>query len=754
MFLILLIGLNVSAAPAYWIQMNDDGFFGHTATDTNTELFVFGSDLYAYDSLGFYQMQTYPCLEWKQLTVPVAPGEWTFRPLGGLLFLSKGDQLWFITAGTAFTKNNWVKVNSIGPAQGTSTIPMALFNGQIYAAVNTPGKYYFDIWRSSDIGKPTMQWSQVVSNGFNDPQNRALAFMPIFNNKIMAVTTETRTSVFGNPSGFGSGIEVWESANGDMGSWTQVNKDGFGTEVTLMYPTKQTFRINQDAGCWAVYKGLLYIGTKTHWGAEVWRYDGTGLNGWTKVTPPWAGPCDIGCGPGRNNAMIEFENYLFLGEGFPTGALSRYDGTKWTLVADIKDFDKSDAGFSSLATLNNKLYVATLHEPYTGNKVRGDQVWGYPFVSYWPSKCNWTYGGPGEDKGRSVQQTKDGSYIVAGYITSYYNKSAGFEDVWLIRTDQNGDKLWDKTFGGPAYDEGYSAQQTKDGGYIIAGWTYSYGAGDKDIWLIKTDQDGNKLWDKTFGGPSGDEGHFVQQTSDDGYIITGGTNSYGNSWQVWLIKTDQDGNKQWDKTFGGQEPDGGYSVQQTSDGGYIIAGYTQSYGADGIDIWLIKTDSNGNELWNKRFGGADFDWGYSVQQTSDGGYILTGDKTVGESQPHIRNVDLWLIKTDSNGNKLWDKTFGALQTDAGYSVQQTDDGGYIITGSTESYGVIDIWLIKTDSNGNKLWDKTFGGSGWEEGNSIQQTNDGGYIIAGSTWSYGAGGSDIYLIKTDSTGNKK
>ncbi len=187
------------------------------------------------------------------------------------------------------------------------------------------------------------------------------------------------------------------------------------------------------------------------------------------------------------------------------------------------------------------------------------------------------------------------------------------------------DVQWQKTFGGSNKDFGRSVQQTSDGGYIIAGTTKSFGAGYYDAYFIKTDSEGNFQWQKTFGGTIDDYAWSVQQTSDDGYIIAGYTHSFSvGKADVYLIKTDPNGNQQWQKTFGGSESDGGYSVKQTTDGGYIITGRTKSFGAEGYDVYLIKTDSEGNLLWQKTLDGSLGDMGHSVQQTTDGGYIIAG----------------------------------------------------------------------------------------------------------------------------------
>ena len=270
-------------------------------------------------------------------------------------------------------------------------------------------------------------------------------------------------------------------------------------------------------------------------------------------------------------------------------------------------------------------------------------------------------------------------------------------------------------------------------------------------------------WNITFGGIDYDDGYSVQQTNDSGYIITGFSNSFGaGNWDALLIKTDSNGIEEWNSTFGGTDYDRGYSVQQTNDSGYIITGYTVSYDEDdtGCDVWLIKTDPYGNEVWNYTFGGSGIpnkiDMGYSVQQTDDGGYIITGDTEI----YFVSMSDILLIKTDSYGNEEWIQTFGGSSSDRGRSVQQTNDDGYIIAGWAFSFSVTDpdVWLIKTDSSGNEEWNYIFGfveNSG-DWGYSVQQTNDNGYIIVGATmpggWmSLGSStsyveGTNVWLIK--------
>ena len=358
------------------------------------------------------------------------------------------------------------------------------------------------------------------------------------------------------------------------------------------------------------------------------------------------------------------------------------------------------------------------------------------------------FGGSHQDVGRSTQQTADGGYIITGSTTS---QGYGGDDFLLIKTDSSGNEEWNQAYGGGDQDVGYSVQQTNDGGFIITGVTYSFGSGSGDVWLIKTDYLGTREWDQTFGSSTDDGGSSVKQTLDNGFIVVGKTQSTDSgAYDVWLIKTDSQGNEEWNQTFGGSNNDKGNSVQVTPDGGYIIGGSTNSYGSGDSDAWLIKTDSQGNEEWNQAFGGSDQDIGNSVDYCMDGGFVLTGFT---RSHGSGTDADVLLVKTDSEGNGDWSKYWGGIEGDIGYDVKQTSDGGFILTGFTRSFGSVngDIYLIKLDSDGNEVWDNTFGGNEADSGYSVQQTDDGYYIIAGYTYSFGEGESDVWLISATSLG---
>jgi len=339
------------------------------------------------------------------------------------------------------------------------------------------------------------------------------------------------------------------------------------------------------------------------------------------------------------------------------------------------------------------------------------------------------FGGDEDERGRAVKQVADGGFVVVGHTQSF---AADNSDIWMIKTDEYGNEEWNQTIDIGLTEIGYSFDVTTDGGYVITG------EGSGEVILVKTDLYGNEEWSRHYYGESGDCGWSVIQTDDGGYIIAGESWSYGNGRNdAWIIKTDSNGYQSWNRTFGGTDDDYARCIRSTGDGGYIIAGETESFSESESDVWLIKTDIDGYEIWSQTFN-RDEDRGYSIDVTDDGGYIIAGWTWTG-------TPDAWLIKTDSSGGEEWNQVFGGNPNSAGaYSVMQTNDGGYIVTG----YRYDDeIWLIKTDSFGNEEWSYAYGS---EEGLCVQQTTDDGYVIVGYE-DVSSSNEDIVLIKTDPEG---
>ena len=388
-----------------------------------------------------------------------------------------------------------------------------------------------------------------------------------------------------------------------------------------------------------------------------------------------------------------------------------------------------------------------------------------------------------------------------------YNLIKSFVFVFIILTSHfsNGQVIkFRKVIGSSEYDYGMSAKQTTDKGYIVGGSTSSFGNGNSDMYAVKTDSMGIPKLHNTFGGINIDRGSCIRQTSDNGYIIAGYTNSFGaGGYDVYLVKTDSILQTQWTKTYGGSDWDFGNCVEQTTDGGYIICGGTYSFGEGDEDYYLIKTNSIGDTLWTKTFGGIKEDIAKSVIQTTDGGYILTGTtKSLGDSLG-----DFFTIKTNSLGDTTWTNKYGGSLLDYGNDVLESRYGGYIVGGETQSFGLTDSdgVIVKLspsgivgsslftgvtgydniesitedtlgrvamtgrnvgsgDANGNgdvnifiikQNWSyysgTTFGSNGYDIGYSIEPTVGNGFVICGHTNSFNNLLEDIYLIKTDSTG---
>ncbi len=365
------------------------------------------------------------------------------------------------------------------------------------------------------------------------------------------------------------------------------------------------------------------------------------------------------------------------------------------------------------------------------------------------SQIEWSkfFGGNQLDWGWSVQQTYDEGYIIAGETTSF---GAGGYDAWLIKTDTNGSEIWNRTFGGGLKDGARSVLITTDSCIVMAGYTDSFGHGNNhDFWLIKTDDTGNEIWNRTYGGYGSEAGFSVCQTTDDGFIMTGYTYSFGaGANDIWLIKTDPSGYEIWNKTFGGSEGEYGMSVQQTTDQGFIIAGSTSSFGAGEDDGWLIKINADGNELWNITVGGEYNDWFGSVAQSCDGGYIITGDT----ASFSTGSYDAWFVKTDKSGNSQWQTVLGdAFFDETGYSVQEMMDGGFIATGSITSHNtsLSDIWVRKLNASGSEQWYLIVQGAQKDCGYSVHPTKDGGSVVVGYTDSFYMNDRNVVLIKLSS-----
>ncbi len=356
-----------------------------------------------------------------------------------------------------------------------------------------------------------------------------------------------------------------------------------------------------------------------------------------------------------------------------------------------------------------------------------------------------TYGGAESDGGRSVIQTRDGGYAVAGYT---FSSGVNDADVYLIKTDSMGNELWSNTFGGNGREYGNAICQTADFGYIITGYTTSFGAGAKDVYLIKTDSAGQLQWSKTYGGSGSDGGNFVYVLGNDGYLICGYTESYGHGENdIYLIRTNTSGDTLWTKTYGGIESEWGNSLFQTDDRGFLITATTGSFGVGQRDIYIVKTDSLGNYQWQRTFGNGvqDHEWGTSAAMTSDRGYIITGYRDIINQELY----DVALLKVDSAGNRKWLKRFGqGTFYDFGRAVVETADKGFIICGGTKNAqtGYNDLYIIKTDSSGNLISKQAFGSAKSEECYSIQNTRDGNVILTGHTNSTGAGSYDAWLVK--------
>ena len=424
-----------------------------------------------------------------------------------------------------------------------------------------------------------------------------------------------------------------------------------------------------------------------------------------------------------------------------------------------------------------------------------------PIESEFTGELVWvkTFGGSNEDDAIDIVQANDGGYIVLGFTNSndgdITGKTTTDQDYWLLKLNQDGEKIWDKTYGGSEDDKATGISKTNDGGFIISGFTSSLdgdvteNAGFQDYWIVKVNSGGDIQWEKSFGFIGQDQAYHVIQTFDGGYFATGyldvtASEGEGNDFNenqstdrqslhslgdYWGIKMDANGNKIWRRYFGGNHVDQSKDVLQTDDGGFLLAGISESSDVDitnahgANDFWVIKVSPDGDKVWENSFGGAETDRGFSLVKATDGNYIITGEsRSIDADVSNPKGGgDIWVVKfNSSNGNIIWEKSYGGTEFDTSRAISNLGNGSYAIAGSarssdidaTNNYGANDAWLLLIDENGNLEFEKNIGGSDIDFGNNVMRTSENEIIFVGSSLSndgdilINKGNKDLLIFK--------
>ncbi|MCP4640566.1 MAG: PKD domain-containing protein [bacterium] len=385
------------------------------------------------------------------------------------------------------------------------------------------------------------------------------------------------------------------------------------------------------------------------------------------------------------------------------------------------------------------LTVATLIDAQTETKV------GY--INVTSQRWTFTFGHDGTDDAWGIVQTPDRGYVVGGATTSF---GAGGSDMCLVRAGADGVWDWYNTYGDVGNEEARSVRRAPDGGYVLCGWTDFNTAGGDDMYFVKTDSGGTQSWEARFGGLMDDRARDVQPTTDGGYILAGRTRSFGaGGSDMYLVKTLADGSETWAFTFGLAQDEDCWAIQQTADEGYILAGSSMSVIPGRMVVYVVKTHANGMEDWTYTLGVAGQDQAATaVQQTADGGYILAGWTTNGAG-----GRDMFLVKLDTTGAFEWQSPLGDVNDDEAHAVEELPAGGYALAGHTRSYGAVgqDMILMFTDAAGNATGYQLYGDVQIDVAWAMVRTMDTGYALVGRTTSFGVINGDMYIVKTDPNG---
>lgn len=347
------------------------------------------------------------------------------------------------------------------------------------------------------------------------------------------------------------------------------------------------------------------------------------------------------------------------------------------------------------------------------------------------------YGGEGAQECRSAIITSDGGFLLGGKDGS---PPGPRDDILILKMSQDGDSLWAYSFGGIRHESLFEVVELEDTCFALIGDTESYGHGSFDAWVVKISPDGERIWDRCYGGESADGAYAGISTEDGGFALAGYTHSFAEhgSWDAWLVKVDADGEVEWQGIYGGEGSDEFNSIVTTSDGGYAMAGTTRSFGEGGLDFYIVKTDEDGEMQWSHAYGSERSDGCYAIVQTDDDGFVLGGVNS-GEDN----DGDMYLVRIDSEGEVIWDRTYGLRGPDICFSLIQTGEGGFIAGGEVSR----DFYIVRVDRYGELIWSEIYGGDGGERCYEVLATDNGGYAFAGYTNSFDAFWVDFWLIKT-------
>ncbi len=355
------------------------------------------------------------------------------------------------------------------------------------------------------------------------------------------------------------------------------------------------------------------------------------------------------------------------------------------------------------------------------------------------------YGGSDDDGASAITMDGDGNYVVAGYTYSF---GSGYSDGWLLKIDpSSGDTIWTRVMGGSS-SEGFQDVAVDDqNNYILVGYTYSYGNGGSDVWVVKMDRDGNVLWSRTYGTSEDEGAHAVGVDSSGNYVIAAYRTVSGYR-DAWILKVDADsGEVLWDISLGGSENDEFQSVLIDGDGNYVLAGHARSYGNGYFDVWLVKMSPDGNVLWSRAYGHSLDDGASGIGLTGDGNYIVSGRAVfdIGDYN------DVWILKVNpDDGDTLWTARYGTSEPDGATGVDVDGADNYVFSAMTGASGSWDAWILKTNSNGDTLWTFLYGGSESDGATDIAIDSEGKYGISGYTYSYGNGFSDVLVFRLGET----